>query len=680
MKRKNKRLVAVVTVLLILIWVFQGMVAGAETSSSGKKELLKNAQEITLEKSKSDNPNKAVKFASEEQKVGEKEAALKKEGNGPKESKGNNLQQLKSAEMIPQEEIITHSEETLLVKFKPGTPAETIKSINKANNALEKDVISKINVHVLKIPNGKTLQEMMKIYERNPNIEFVELDYSVSTAFTPNDPYFADSQTSLIRTSAPDAWKLSKGSASIPIAVLDTGIAASHEDLTGKVLSGYNFVGSNNNTEDDNGHGTRVAGILGAATDNGKGIAGVTWLNPIIPVKVMDSNGSGSYSNIAKGIIYAADNGAKVINMSLGGASSSATLKDAVDYAYKKNVVLVAAAGNSNSAVLYPAAYPNVIAVAALGNYDVKASYSCFGPQISVTAPGNVMSTLRTGSYGTGSGTSFASPFVAGLAGLILSLDSNLTPIQVQELIEKGADDLGSPGWDEYYGWGRINMNTSLLSIAGKESIPEMPESTDTTPPIINLKGSSTISLYAGETYTDEGATAQDDHDGDITDKLVVYNPVDTSKAGKYIITYNVTDTAGNKGEEVIRTIIVEEVILEPSKETVEDPAQEQEPSPVAYTINGSVGDRKIGNTAYHEIHIDRAGDLEAVLSWSGRRTDLDFYLYGPDGKLVGASKNSTATNLTEVIRSTITTGGKYIFKVTAVSGKASYTINLKLN
>lgn len=441
--------------------------------------------------------------------------------------------------------------ETILVKFRPGTAADTIRSLNAQLKLEEKGVISQIDVRLMKVPRGRTAADMVAVLSRNPNIEFVDHDYTMQTALTPNDPLFSSGQLGLKAIGAEAAWDLSVGSGSVLIAVLDTGINASHEDLAGRVVSGYNFISDNANTQDDHGHGTMVAGVLGALSDNGRGIAGVTWENPILPVKVMGADGSGSHSAIAQGIVYAADQGASVINLSLGGNSSSSTLKSAVDYAANRGVVMVAAAGNSNSSVMYPAAYENVIAVAALDQHNEKASYSNYGAEISVTAPGTVASTSASGRYANGSGTSFAAPFVAGLAGLILSESPGLSPQQVQQIMEEQADDLGTPGWDPYHGWGRINLYQSLASLAE-------------APPVIQLLGEPIVHVPLGDVYHDAGATASDPGEGDITSRIVTINPVDVETPGSYSITYNVSNSQGIASEEVTRLVIVEEIVLPP--------------------------------------------------------------------------------------------------------------------
>jgi thermitase len=508
-----------------------------------------------------------------------------------------------------------HSDQEFLVKFKPGLPAETRRAINKANNVEEKDFIPGINIHVLSAPRGKSAQAMIQMYQKNPNIDFAEPNYIAHVQLTPNDPYFNNWQKGLQRMDAHLAWDITTGSSDIIIAVLDTGVIPNHEDLANKLTPGYNFINNTTNPTDDHGHGTRVAGIIGAIGNNGIGVAGTAWQSPLMPVKVMDSNGSGSHSNIAKGIIYAADNGASVINMSLGGASGSSTLKSAVDYAYNRNVVLVAAAGNSNTSVFYPAAYPNVIAVAALDNYDQKASYSCFGPEISVSAPGNgIFSTVRTGGYDVGTGTSFAAPFVAGLAGLILSSDASLSPAKVQALIEKGATDMAAPGWDPETGYGRINMAKSLQLMGNQSSVPNEPITDPEPEPL-----PSEEPPLAEETPPAEEPPAE------------------------------------------------EPAVPEPS-----------EPQPTTINFSGSLGDRRVGYEATHSFTVTNSGTLASNLSWTVRKTDFDLYLYGPNGALIAASNSSTDRSLSEQI-SAIVNPGEYYLKVVAVSGKGSYSLTVTL-
>jgi len=279
----------------------------------------------------------------------------------------------------------------------------------------------------------------------------------------------------LPHVNAPAAWDISTGISDVIIAVIDTGVDLSHPDLAGKIVAGYDFANSDAIPQDDYGHGTHVAGIAAAVTDNAEGVAGMAWGARIMPVKVLDSSGYGYTSHIAAGIQWAADHGARIINLSLGGSFPSSTLEDAVNYGYERGLLIAAAAGNAylwGNPASYPAAYPHVMAVAATDDIDEHARYSTTGYYVDIAAPGGdpdsigddnprhwIMSTLwRDGStYGLAAGTSMASPHVAGLAALVWSSHMGWTNDEVEWVIESSAVDLGDPERDDVYGWGRMD-------------------------------------------------------------------------------------------------------------------------------------------------------------------------------------------------------------------------------
>jgi len=322
---------------------------------------------------------------------------------------------------------------------------------------------------------------VVSAYRRDPRVEFAEPNYiahvlpssyGLESSLTvyglkpsfaiPNDTYWS-SQWSLPQIQAPDAWEINTGSTSVVIAVIDTGVDLAHPDLDDKIVPGHDFVNDDDDPQDDFGHGTHVSGIAAAETNNRLGVAGISWGARIMPVKVLDYSGTGTYYDVADGIVWAADQGAHILNMSLGGPQPSSVLEDAVNYAWDKGAVLVAAAGNDGTNwPIYPAAYQNVIAVAATDRNDQPAYFSNYGHYIGVAAPGvDILSTFPDG-YLSWQGTSMASPHVAGLAALVFSVDESQTNAAVRQRIEQTADDLGSPGWDEYYGYGRINSYRAL--------------------------------------------------------------------------------------------------------------------------------------------------------------------------------------------------------------------------
>jgi subtilisin family serine protease len=286
----------------------------------------------------------------------------------------------------------------------------------------------------------------------------------------PNDPMF-EKQYSHVRMQSQKGWEIEQGNKDFILAIVDTGVDMKHPDLAAKMLPGYNTVDDNPNVEDGNGHGTHCAGTAAAITNNGAGVAGVAPNVKILPVQVLSKEGYGSYESVANGIIWAADHGAKVISMSLGGPSNSAVITDAVKHALAKDAMLIAASGNDgNSSISYPAGVAGVMAVGATDSTDKIARFSQFGKHLSVSAPGvNVLATFPTYAtdmpgvnYGSISGTSMATPQVAGLAALVRSKYPQLNQAQVKAHIEATADDTGTPGFDLYHGHGRINVFKAL--------------------------------------------------------------------------------------------------------------------------------------------------------------------------------------------------------------------------
>ncbi len=367
----------------------------------------------------------------------------------------------------------------ILVKFKDGTSRTDADRVHRTKGGIRKATIPGIDVQVVQVQLGRE-QEAVQNYSSDPTVEFAEPNGTVEAFVTPNDPYVSNpynsshdgavSQWAWSVIQAYQAWDILTGTGSIRVAIVDTGVANSHEDLP-TLVAQKDFVNNDNSADDDNGHGTHVAGTIGALTNNSKGVAGLNWNVGLMAAKVLDRTGSGTYASVANGIVWAADNGAKAINLSLGGSFASSTLKAAVDYAWNKGAVLACAAGNSGSAAkTYPAAYPNCIAVAATDETDTKASFSNFGAKwVDVAAPGvHILSTLpqtagfylntqygfHTG-YDSLSGTSMATPHVAGLAALVWARGSCSTNSCVRSKIETKADPI--PGTGKYWKWGRIN-------------------------------------------------------------------------------------------------------------------------------------------------------------------------------------------------------------------------------
>ncbi len=354
----------------------------------------------------------------------------------------------------------------VLVKFKT--------SVAEAKAFLSNNELSRYyQAQVLDEPGGRGLMRlavtegrewaMIEALRSQDTVEYAEPNYLVHAVADPDDLYFG-SQWGLTKINAPQAWDITTGGPEVVIAIIDTGIDLDHPDLDSKLLPGYDYVNDDPVPDDDHGHGSHCAGTAAAETNNGLGVAGVSWGARLMPVKILDSKGDGNYANLVSGIYYAVDNGARVLNMSLGGYNPSTALSEAVKYAHHQGCFLVAAGGNeSRTDPLYPAALDGVVGVSATDQNDQFPSFSNHGSYIDVAAPGvDIYSTSKDSSYAYKGGTSMSTPFVAGLAALVWSVEPGLSNERVEDIIEQNADDLGEPGWDEYFGWGRLNAFQAL--------------------------------------------------------------------------------------------------------------------------------------------------------------------------------------------------------------------------
>ncbi len=398
---------------------------------------------------------------------------------------------------------LANASNVLLIKFKTDTSAAERAQLISEMGGEEIRWIAPLSVAQIRLPENwasvRTGRDALTIASQSSHARFVEFDEVVNgvplvveqmhnqstvnnstipAAPIPTAPIVvndADFNNPDRQVYAPNmiglpwAWNYTMGSKEIKIALVDSGILASHPEFAGRILPGYDFVNNDTDPHDDFGHGTHVAGIAAAGANNWIGMVGVCPLCSIIPVKVLNESNQGTWANVAAGIVFAVDAGANVINLSLGGPSSSQTVEEAVLYAAAHNVLVVAAAGNSRSnAPFYPAAWENVVGVAATRNDDTHWSLSNYGYFVELSAPGYaIYSTYNDlgnsyGGYIYMSGTSMASPHVAGLAGLLFSQNPALTIAQVRQLMTSTAVDLGDPGRDDYFGYGRIDAFAAL--------------------------------------------------------------------------------------------------------------------------------------------------------------------------------------------------------------------------
>jgi thermitase len=421
---------------------------------------------------------------------------------------GSCASEAKPSEYVPGE---------LLVRFRPILPKERSEQVMASEGAVSTRRIEPLDVDVVRLRPGLSVEEAVERFSAYPEVEYAEPNYILHAAVLIDDPGLTN-QWAPQMIDAPQAWETTAGDPSVVIAVVDTGVDNGHSELASNIwqnpgeiagdgldndgngyvddIQGWDFVNTDPDPLDDHGHGTHVAGVTAAAdNDIGAGLVGICPYCTIMPVKVMDALGSGPLDRVASGITYATDEGAAVINLSLGGATGTATLENAVDYAWNAGVVVVAAAGNDGADDrFYPAAYDNVMAVAATNQDDHRSCFSNYGNGfIDVAAPGeHIHSTYLqdesgTDRYAFGSGTSAAAPHVSGLAGLLISQDPGRSNAQVRNLIEITTEDLGPLGTDAFFGTGRINADRALKQ-----------DDTPTTPPTVSLSATyQTSSGYA---------------------------------------------------------------------------------------------------------------------------------------------------------------------------------------
>lgn len=530
----------------------------------------------------------------------------------------------------------------LLVKFKSGVSRHAGEALLRSLGARVVDEIPQIDVLVISVPEAALtrfttafmrslgfsfperlvnvrLTQAKFALMRNPMVEFVEENRLIEPSQTPNDPYYWK-QWHLVKINGPDAWEISTGGGSVVIAVLDSGVDPSHPDLAGKLLSGWNFYDNNDDTADVYGHGTIVAGAAAAIANNGVGVASVAWNCPILPIRVTDKNGYAYYSTLSKGLIYAADRGARVAVMSFQ-IFDGALLSSAAKYFVDKGGVVVAAAGNTGK---YESYNDNqyIVSVSATTSSDSLARFSSYGPYVDISAPGeSIYTTFSGGKYASTSGTSLSAPVAAGVVALILSANPSLMPCQAERILEASAADLGGAGYDVYYGWGRVDAYAALKMASNVSSSPPAPTPPpDTTPPSVRITYPRN-----GDTLSGSVVVAVDASDDSGVSKVELYrNGVlfgvdsdapyefywDTAsdQDGAYTLVAKAYDEAGNVGESsavsvnVANASVIKVVDTNPPTVSITQPL---DGSKVSKTIDVSVSAWDESGIAKVEFYID---------------------------------------------------------------------------
>jgi len=362
---------------------------------------------------------------------------------------------------------VRYDSRRIIVRFKRRTRASAIDAaFARARVRLDRK-LARTELYVAKAADGRRDQALASL-RRERSVERLQREVLVSGLdTTPNDPSWPD-QWGLRTMGFTRAWDVTRGSKSVVIAVLDTGLDSSHPELKGAVVPGRDIVHGDNDPADDNGHGTAAAGVIAARGHNGVGIAGACWECLVMPVQVLGADGTGKTSDVAAGIIWAVDHGARVINMSLGAPGVTEAMTEAIDYAASKDAVIVAAAGNSSSTTpFYPAADNGVISVAASNPDDQLYTWSNHGPWVEIAAPGCNGALWLKGGYVSFCGTSSAAPLVAGLAALVRSARSTATAAETVQTVYGAVDQMSG---DVHRG--RVNAGAALAALPTSDAGP----------------------------------------------------------------------------------------------------------------------------------------------------------------------------------------------------------------
>jgi len=453
----------------------------------------------------------------------------------------------------------------VLVAPRAGVGPAAFEAMLQRHGGRSKGRLGPLDVHVVSVPEHAEAAVAAAL-ARNPNIRFAELDLMLKPVITSADDEYYAGTWHLATINAPVAWDSSLGDGVI-VAVLDSGVDASHPDLQGQLVPGWNMYDNNSNTADVYGHGTMVAGVIAARSNNAIGVTSIAWNAKVMPVRISGLDGWASLSTIASGLNWAANNGARVANISYA-VSGSGTVTSAAENLRSKGGVVCASAGNDGSQ-LSTAPNPSIITVSATNSSDVLTSWSSYGSLIDVAAPGaGIWSTKNGGAYGKVSGTSFSSPATAAVAALVMARNPSLSPTQVENVLMSSAVDLGTPGQDVFFGHGRIDAAAAVAAAGGSGG------DFDTTAPVIAItspaggavSGTVSVSLNA----SDDTAVTR-------VELFVDGTPVGTDSTAPFSISWDTSghangaaellayayDAANNRGTSAVVSITVDNPVVE---------------------------------------------------------------------------------------------------------------------
>ncbi len=382
----------------------------------------------------------------------------------------------------------------LLVKFKSGVSNARAAEIQASISGREIKRIDGIDVRVLKIPEAADPRAIAARLKQSGDVAFAEPDHiahGAQSATTPNDPWFLNWQPQLRQINCPAAWQYTTGNLNVVIAIIDTGVNGSIPDLSPKVMPGWNVINNSSDTSDVNGHGTKVAAVAAAASNNGVGVASVAWNCKVMPIRAADANMDAYYSDLANGVMYAADHGARIVNLSFL-VSRDSTLESALSHLMAGGGIAFCGAGNYGSDTGEPQ-NPYIVTVSGTGADSQWSPNSNYGQNVDIAAPYTDYTADMEGGYTAVGGTSFSTPMVAGAAALVVSVNPGLTSTQIEKILEQSATDEGLAGWDPYTGWGQVNVGKAVQMALGTTPV-------DSTPPTVSITSPSTNAQVSGIT------------------------------------------------------------------------------------------------------------------------------------------------------------------------------------
>lgn len=512
--------------------------------------------------------------------------------------------------------------ERVIVKLKEPVEKTGLRGYNRLENQEEnnKPIIT------VDVPEDKTVEDFISSLESNSFVEYAETDELIKLEYIPSDPYY-NLQWYQDVIESERGWDQTKGSTDVVVAVIDNGIDLYHPDLNQHIVSPYDTIYDSPYTISSGDHGTHVAGIIGSSMDNGIGTTGIAPSTSIMPIDVFTTEYA-YISDVIEGIYYAVDHGADIINMSLGGYSYSSSYNEAIQHAHDNGVLVIAAAGNDNlDQPHYPSSYPNVISVASTNENDQKSSFSNYGDDIDISAPGSrIFSTLAHSAYGYMSGTSMASPVVAGVAALMLANNPSLTNDEVAQRLYDTSDDLGASGKDVFFGHGRVNVEKAL----------EL--ETELAPPHV-LDVYDYSQQVSGTIESDVQTNIEVASDGDVIGSGYADNgsfeiPIPRQPAGTELTVYAV-DHTGNKSES---TFLIVKDKTAPSNPTV-NPLGIHSTSITGNTEAYARVYAKVGTTEIGQAIADQSGDFAININKLKAGTEVSVFAIDEAGNKSDSTK-----------------------------------------